>query len=401
MDNNKAKKAKEELAWEDSRVFARSFESWLKSKGGKIEYGDRQKIIDLFSEFEKHEKEWLGGSYKKAKKRERSLFLKTLIYFTYGLGTEKIGCENLAIILKKMAEDNARLGEFYGYLVQYGDARVEGRGFRFDSLVGIMQKESRIDEEYYKWFDEEFQVPPEGIWAEYPTFFSTKTPKELIQMREGAKWGSLSSILSSIYGIYVGNAVLGKLRDYVEDGGITRITFENKKRAARVATLLFEFGLQDLSQKSDRITLGLKETVYEARKKVANAPSIPTEEYFVESYLGYFKSHGLKEMQANEINKLFSVGQEIEAMDKMCRFALQACKRNYLIMGEKKYSFGNEGREMISDFKKNVGGQGDASLLSLYDMITRGDYSLALEKLRAILDAIDNVKVQYPHMFSS
>ncbi len=399
MDGKKAKKAQEEIAWENARSLARSFESWLKGKDAKIEYRDKRNRVNLFSIFGKKEKEWLRGSYKRAKKRERMLFLKTLIYFMYGLGTKRIGCENLTIMLSKMTEDNARLGEFYGYLVQYGDARIEHREFRFDSLVAVIQKESDIEKEYYRWFAEEFQVPPEGAWAEYPTFFSTNTPKELIEMREGVRWGPLSSILSSIYGMYVGNAVLGKLEDYVENGGITRITFENKKRAARVANLLFEFGLQDLSQKSNRITLGLKETVYDARKKVASVS--PPGEYIMESYLGYFKSHGLEEMQAKEINKLFSVGKEIEGMDRMCRFVLQVCKKNYLIMGEKKYSFGNEGREMVSDFKKSVGGQGDASLLSLYDMITRGDYTLALEKLRTILDAIDTVKGQYPHMFSS
>lgn len=398
MDGKKAKKAQEEIAWEDARVLARSFESWLKGKDVKIEYKDKRNRVNLFSSFGKKEKEWLRGSYKKAKKRERMLFLKTLIYFMYGLGTKRIGCENLTIMLSKMAEDNAKLGEFYGYLVQYGDARIEHRGFRFDSLVAVIQKESDIEKEYYGWFSEEFQVPPEGVWAEYPTFFSTKSPKELIGMRGGVRWGPLSSILSSVYGMYVGNAVLGKLKDYVENGGITRLTFENKKRAARVANLLFEFGLQDLSQKSNRITLGLKETVYDARKRVASAP--PSEEYVVESYLGYFKSHGLEEIQAKEINNLFSVGKEIEGMDRMCRFVLQVCKKNYLVMGEKKYSFGNEGRKMVSDFKKSVGGQGDASLLSLYDMISRGDYTLALEKLRTILDAIDTVKGQYPHMFS-
>ena len=399
MDGEKAEKAQEEIAWEDARIFARSFESWLKGKNVKIEYTDKRNRVNLFSGFEKKEREWLRGSYKKAKKRERTLFLKTLIYFMYGLGTKRIGCENLGIMLSKMAEDDARLGEFYGYLVQYGDARIEHRGFRFDSLVAIIQKESEIEKNYYEWFAEEFQVPPEGVWSEYPTFFSTKNPKELIEMRKGARWGPLSSILSSIYGMYVGNAVLGKLRDYVENGGITRITFENKKRAARVANLLFEFGLQDLSQKSNRITLGLKETVYDARKKVASAP--PSGEYVVESYLGYLKSHGLAEIQVEEVNRLFSVGKEIEAMDRMCRYALQVCKKNYLVMGEKKYAFGDEGKKMVSDFKKNVGGQGEASLLSLYDMISRGDYTLALEKLRTILDAIDVVKGQYSHMFSS
>jgi len=132
-----------------------------------------------------------------------------------------LGAKNLGIMLSKMAEDDARLGEFYGYLVQYGDARIEHRGFRFDSLVAIIQKESEIEKNYYEWFAEEFQVPPEGVWSEYPTFFSTKNPKELIEMRKGARWGPLSSILSSIYGMYVGNAVFGeaqglrgKWRDY-------------------------------------------------------------------------------------------------------------------------------------------------------------------------------------------
>ncbi|MBD3397784.1 hypothetical protein GF412_01500 [Candidatus Micrarchaeota archaeon] len=401
MENTKAKKAKEELAWEDARVFVHSFESWIKGKKSKITYKEKGKKVDFFSRLSKKEKTWLKASYKKAKKEEKTLFLKTLIYFAYGLGARRIGCESLILMLRKMAEDSARLGEFYDYLVQYGDERVVQRGFRFDDVVSIMRAESSIEKEYYEWFYEEFQVPPEGVWTEYPSFFTARTPKELINMRKHANWEALSNILSSIYGMYAGHAALGKIKDYVENGGIARLTFKDKKRAARIATLLFEFGLEDISQKSNRIVLGLKETVYDARQRVSAAPSVPTGKYFMATSLDYFRKHGLELSKAKKIEELFESGKEIEAVDKMCRIVLQMCKREYLIMGQKKYSFGDEGRQMVSEFKNNVGGEQEASLISLYDMVTRENYAPAIAKMRKILDALDNVKGRYSHMFSS
>ncbi len=400
MVGEKAKKAEQELAWRDSRVFAQSFEKWLDGKTGKIVYFDGGKRIDLFSLFTDKEKEWLLKSYGKIKKDEKRIFFKTLIYFMCLLGTKKVGCKNLAKVLKKMATDDARLGEFYEYLVQYAERKVEYRGIRFSSLVSIMQKESNIEKEYYKWFSKEFHLPPEGKCPEHPDFFTTKTPKEFIEMRKNAKWKPLSSILSSIEGIYVGNAVLGKIKNYVEHGGITKLSFEGTERAARVANLLFEFGLQDISQSSNKITLGLKETIYEARKKIEEAPSFPREEYLMESYLDYFKAHGLDTVHINEISYLFNSGKEIEAVDKMCRLMVQACKKQYLIMGEKKYSFGKEGLRMVSEFKKYVGEEGHASLLLLYDMVSKRDYSSALKRLKTICDAMDDIRGDYPHMFS-
>jgi hypothetical protein len=400
MDNTKAKKAKGEVDWEEARVFAHLFESWLNGKKANITYNEKGKKTEFFSRMEKKEKDWLKSSYKKAKKEEKKLFLKALIYFMYGLGTKRIGCENLAIMMKKMAEDTARIGEFYDYIVQYGDERIEHRNFRFDAVVSLMKKESKIEEEYYEWFSKEFQIPPEGIWSEYPSFFTTKTPKELIEMRRGVNWKALSNILSSVYGIYVGNAALGKLKDYAENGGIARLTFQDRKRAARIANLLFEFGLQDISQKSNRIVLGLKETVYDARQRVA-APPVPTGRYFMDSCLGYFRRHGLGGPKIEEITRLFDGGKETEAVDRMCKLVLQMCKREYLVMGGKKYSFGEEGKQMLSDFKKNAGGEGQASLLSLYDMVTRQEYAPAIARMRVILDAMEHVKGKYSHMFSS
>lgn len=401
MDNTKAKKAEEELAWEEARVFVHLFESWLKGKKAEPEYREKGEKVTLFSRMGKKERDWIKSTYKKAKKEERTLFLKTLIYFMYGLGTKRIGCENLSMMLRKMAEDGARLGELYDYLVQYGDERIDQRDLRFDSVVSLIRKKSNIEEEYYKWFYEEFQVPPEGVWTEYPSFFTARTPKELIEMRENANWDALSNILSSIYGIYVGHAALGKIRGYVGNGGIARLRFKDRKRAARIANLLFEFGLEDISQKSNRIVLGLKETVYDARQRVSAAPSVPTGKYFMATSLDYFKRHGLEVPKAKKISSLFESGKEIEAMEKMCRVVLQMCKREYLIMGQKKYSFGDEGRQMISEFKNDVGGDDEASLLSLYDMVTRRNYAPAIAKMRKILDAVDAVKGRYPHMFSS
>lgn len=401
MDGGKAEKAKQELAWRDSRIFARSFEAWLRGEGASIGYELHGEKVNFFSLLGRKEKEWLRDSYKSAKKGERNLFLKTLIYFMYWLGVKRTGCENLALMVERMAGDSARLGEFYEYLVQYGDEKIEHRGLRFNSMISVLRKQTGIEKEYYEWFSEEFRVPPEGIWTEYPTFFSTKTPKEFIEMRKKVKWSALSNILSSQYGLYVGSAVRGKVRNYVEKGGIAKLTFSNRKRAARIANLLFEFGLQDLSQNGNRITLGLKETIYDARKRVETVPSIPSGEFFVETYLDYFRGHGLERKEAAEIGGLLNSGRDLEAIDRMCRLALQECKKQYLLMGEKKYRFGDEGKRMITDFKRHVGEEGDASLLSLYDMLTVGDYSAALERLRAIMDAIDSVREEYPHMFSA
>jgi hypothetical protein len=401
MDGGKAEKAEQELAWRDSRIFARSLESWLKGEGAGIQYQKGGETANFFSLLGRREKEWLRDSYSTAKKEERALFLKTLIYFMYWLGVRKTGCENLATMFRWMAGDGARLGEMYDYLVQYGDERIEHRGLRFSSMVSVLRKQTAIEQEYHRWFAEEFQVPPEGIWTDYPSFFSTKTPKEFAEMRKAVKWGALYNILSSPYGLYVGSAALGKIESYVKGGGLTKLTFPDRKRAARVASLLFEFGLQDISQNSNRITLGLKETIYEARKKVVSVPSIPAAEKVMDIYLDYFRGHGLGEEQAEEIGGLFSTGRDLEAVDRMCKLVLQECKRQYLLMGEKKYSFGEEGKKMISDFKKRVGEEGEASLLSLSDMLRSGEYSAALERLRAIMEAIEKVRGDYPQMFSS
>ena|GEM_PF-2567377 len=399
MNNEKAKKAEQELAWRDARGFARSFEDWANGDVEDISYSDARKKGGFFSLLTEKEKEWLLKAYGKAKKKENRIFFKTLIYFMYLLGTKKIGCDNLAKLLRKMARDNARLGEFFDYLVQYSDERVDYKAVRFGSLVSAIREGSDIENEYYNWFSKEFHVPPEGAWSEYPDFFTNKTPKEFIGMRKNVDWEPLSSILSTTYGIYAGSAVLGKIEDYVKHGGIAKVSFENKERAARIASLLFEFGLEDLTQSSNKITLGLKETIYRARKKVGQGPSIPAEAYVIDDYLDYFKGHGLNKVHIAEIGDLFESGQDAEALDKMCKSMLQACKKQYLIIGEKKYSFGEEGVRMVSDFKKHVGVEGDASLLSLYEMVSKRDYASALKRLKTICEALDEVRVEYPHLF--
>ena len=399
MNNEKAEKAEQELAWQDARGFARSFEDWANGDVDEISYSEARKKCGFFSVLTENEKEWLLKAYGKAKKKENRVFFKTLIYFMYLLGTKKIGCDNLAKILRKMARDEARLGEFYDYLVQYSDERVDYKEIRFGSLASAIREGSKIEKEYYNWFRKEFNVPPEGAWSEYPNFFTTRTPKEFIEMRKKVDWKPLSSILSTTYGIYVGNAVLGKIEDYVKHGRITKLSFESKERAARIASLLFEFNLEDLSQSSNKVTLGLKETIYRARKKVGGSPSIPAEAYLIEDYLDYFKDHGLNRVHIAEIGGLFESGADIEALDKMCKSMLQACKKQYLIMGGKKYTFGKEGIRMVSDFKKYVGAEGDASLLLLYEMINRGDYTAALKRLKTICGALEEVRMEYPHLF--
>lgn len=400
MKGNKVEKAKHELAWRDARVFARLLEDWLKGNGKAPSYTTGERKIDFSSFVDGKEAEWLLGAYSKAKKKERLLFLKTVIYFMYWLGPKSSGFETLAKVFSIMAKDGARAGELYGYIVQYGDEKIDGTGMRFSSLLSMLRKESTIEKEYYEWFSEEFQVPPEGLWLDYPTFFSTKTPKELAEMRRNVNWGALSGILSSLHGIYVGSAARGRIKDYVENGGITKLAFENRKRAARVARLLFEFGLEDISQNGEKVSLGLKETIYEARKKIEPA-GLPPDSRFLDFYMDYFREHGLDENHVDEVNGLLGSGNVMGAVDRMCRHMLQACKKQYLMMGEKRYSFGKEGEKMIADFKNHVGAQGDASLLTLYDMVGKGEYAPALERLKVIFQAIKEVKGDYPHMFSA
>ena len=55
MDNTKARKAKEELAWEEARVFVHLFESWLKGKPTKIKYKEKGEDVSFFSQLGKKE----------------------------------------------------------------------------------------------------------------------------------------------------------------------------------------------------------------------------------------------------------------------------------------------------------------------------------------------------------
>ena len=395
MNREKAKKAAQEVAWRDSRGFARAFEKWL---GGSRNAGAAGAV--LLPMLNSKEKKWLRASYQKAEKGETRIFFKTLICAMCILGTGESACRNLAKILKKMASDEAMLGELYDYLVQYGDEKLEPEGVRLSVVVSQMQRESGIEDEYYSWFSEEFGVPPEEKWPEYPSFFSTRRPGEFGKLRKEVDWEVLSGLLESREGLRMGNAPLGKIRRYLRDGGIAKLSFESPERAARIANVLFEFGLEDISLASSRITLGLKETIYEARKRAGRvAPAAVGGEDFLDDYISYFRAHGLDTAHLEEIGHLFSLGKENEAVEKMCRTMLQNCKKEYLIMGEKKYAHGEEGRRMITYFKNQVGEDGDASLLLLYDMITRGDYPSALKRLKTICDAIDDVKGEYPHIF--
>ena len=401
MEGGRAEKAKKEIEWEKARAFARGLESMFRGGKAKIRARTRIRIKEFLVSLGEKERGCLEGAYKKAPEKERKLFLKALMYFMFWLGTGKTGQSNLKETIRRMSRDGARLGEFYDYLVQYRDKKLKGRGVRLASLVSAMDRDTNMGEEYYSWFSEEFNIPPEGVWTSYPTFFTGKTPKELGEAREKINWRALRNILSSVYGMYVGHAALGRIEEYVENGQMAKLAFQNKKRAARIASLLFQFGIKDISQNGNKLTLGLRETIYQARKQVEEEPAIELNKGFLERYLRYFTAHGMDRGKAEEITKIFSEGDKWGAIDKMCRMALRICKKEYLVMGEKKYTFGKQGKKMVSDFKKNVGKQGDASLLKLYEMIANEDYTRALHRIRAILDSIDSVREEYPGIFSS
>ncbi|MFP3949723.1 MAG: hypothetical protein ACLFUZ_01375 [Candidatus Micrarchaeia archaeon] len=401
MEGRMAEKAKKEIEWEKARAFARGLESMLKGGKAKIPARTRMKIKEFLASLGEREGSWIKDVYKKSGEKERKLFLKALMYFIFWLGTEKTGQRNLKETIGRMSRDGARLGEFYDYLVQYRDKKIKGRGVRLASLVSAMDRDINMGEEYYSWFSEEFNIPPEGVWTSYPTFFTGKTPKELRDARKKINWRALRNILSSVYGMYVGHAALGRIEEYVKNGQMAKLAFQNKKRAARIASLLFQFGIKDISQNGNKLSLGLRETIYQARKQVEGGPAIELNKRFLERYLKYFTAHGLDRGKAEEITRIFERGNKWEAIDRMCRMALRICKKEYLVMGEKKYKFGKMGKKMVSDFKKNVGKQGDASLLKLYEMIAEEDYTRALHRLRAILDSIDSVREGYPNIFSS
>ena len=397
MRGKKAKKADAEVGWRKARSFARSFGKYLKT--GSPQTFEDQKILSFLNKLTPGEIEWLFKTARRTSKEEMHIFLKSVMYFIHILEDGEVGEENLVLMLKKMAGDNASLGEFYDYLVQYSDEKVAGRELRVGSLVSLLRKESNLEEEYRNWFCEEFCIPPEEVWSEYPNFFSSRTPREFKSMRAKANIVALTNILSSVYGVYVGNAILGKIRNYVKTGQLTKLSFESRERAARVASLLFEFGLEDLSQNSNRITLGLKETVYEARQRIEVGSKALSPEYILDDYLQYFQVHGLPSSDVEAITKLARAGRESEALEKTCKSMLQSTKKEYLILGEKKYRFGEEGEKMVADFKRRVGGDGEASLLLLYDMIRLGDYPAALNRLKTICGAIDGVREDYSHLF--
>lgn len=397
MSGKKAKKADAEVSWENAKSFARSFGKYLKS--GRPKSFEDQKKLAFLDALDPKEMQWLSKTAHAASKEEMHIFLKTVMYFIHVIDNLELGEENLVLVLKKMARDNSSLGEFYDYLIQYSDEKVAGRELRMGSVVSLLRKESELEDEYREWFCEEFCIPPEEVWSEYPNFFSTKTPKEFKSMRKKANLVALNNILSSVYGVYVGHAILGKINNYIQSGELTKLSFESRERAARVASLLFEFGLEDLSQNSNRITLGLKETVYEARKKIDIGSGAISSAYVLEDYLKYFKVHGLPSSDVEEITKLSQAGRQDEALEKTCKSMLQNTKKEYLILGEKKYRFGHEGEKMVAEFKRRVGGDGEASLLLLYDMIRVGDYPAALDRLKNICGAIDEVREGYPHLF--
>lgn len=199
-------------------------------------------------------------------------------------------------------------------------------------------------------------------------------------------------------GRLVGSAAMGRILGYLQTGKLTKLVFEDKAAARGVAQILHESGVDDISASGNRINMGLKETIYHAKKRIA-------EEGFggsvqdVLGHLEYFSRKGIGGARINQAKKMLESGNAGGAIEEVCRIALKSCRERYLAMGEVKRSFGNDGREMVSAFKKHVGAEGDSSLLVIYDMVERGEYPSALGRLKRIFDAIEIIEGKYPHMF--
>lgn len=396
MAGRKAEKAKAEIAWRQARAFVRSLEKWMGSgRGNKVSAGGAEGEVDCMGLLGGREKKWVREKYGKAGRKEKRLFLKSAMHFMCLLGTGETGCKNLANTLRRMCAGRAELGEFYEYVLQHSDDKVGKGGGRLGAVASGMEKMG-LGKEYYAWFREKYGEAEGGADAGGRAAKGARTPGGLRRARKAVDAKALAGAIFPKKGRLVGSAALMRIMDYLEDGRLTKLAFENRESAAAVAGALGRAGIGDVSLNGSRVNLGLRETLHNAKKRIAGESAGAQRP--LETYVEYFRKHGLGEAGVKEVKALLGGGRPKEAAERACRLALQACKKHYLIMGGKRYSFGKEGEKMLLSFRKHAG-EGKSSLLAVHDMIGRGEYPPALERLRRIFGAIEAVQGQYPHMF--
>lgn len=392
---------KRELAEKSAKGFAADFVRWLRTGGGAIPFeGADGKNEELFFRLTDGEKRWARDAYSAARDEEVELFSETLSQFMYWLGTKRVGCENLLWLLRKMARDGARLGEFYDYLVQYSDESLLHKPMRLGAVVSMIRQHGETEKRYSEWFCREFKIPLDGIHEEDGLLiFSTKKANELQEERKNADVAAIYSIFYKSGVSHLGSASLGRIFDYLLSGEITKLVLESKNRANWVAGLLFESGVEDVMVSGRRITLGLKEKMSSATFMQEQTAEMPTEEEIGYAYLDYFSTHGIGEREGSEIKQLLESGNAKDALRAMGLAAIEMCRSQYLLLGEKRYSFGEEGEKMVSEFRANAGGDENASLLRVSELVERGAFVPALERLGRIINAVENAKEAYPHLF--
>ncbi|MBN2122283.1 hypothetical protein JW721_04485 [Candidatus Micrarchaeota archaeon] len=387
MAGNKAEKAKEELRWNEARSFAKGLEAWAETN--KAQKAFRKCFVETLGTTACRK---IRAQYKMANKGERMLFLKCAMRFVYAAGGGKEACSSLASIIFEMAEGGARMGELYEYVLQNQEKELEhGRG-RLAKILVEMDKEG-IGKEYYQWFAGEFGSDEKKAPGRGPIPISISSAKELLSSRMAVNMGALEARIHAPKGRLAGSAAMGRIREYLETGKLTKLTFRDKAASESVARILFDSGVVDILPSGNHVTLGLREKIYEAKAAARRGvAAVPAEEY-----LEYFLGKGLEESKAMEIARLMDSGRESEALGEMCRFALKECRNQYVYMGERKRSFGKKGAEMLASFKKHAGG--NVSLMGVYGMMERGEFSPALRRLRELFGAIERVSEEYPAMF--
>ncbi|MEO0250284.1 MAG: hypothetical protein ABIN58_12330 [candidate division WOR-3 bacterium] len=220
------------------------------------------------------------------------------------------------------------------------------------------------------------------------------------ELRENADIVAIFSIFSADGSAHVGSAALGRIFDYIETGEVKALIFENRNRANRIAGLLFEAGIEDVMISGRRVVLGLKEKLSAASAFVSEtALESVSEEEIGYAYLDYFSMHGIAKGKEDQIKQLLDGGRAREALREMGLAAIEVCRNEYLMLGEKRYSYGEEGERMVDEFRTNAGGDENASLLRVSDLVERGAYIPALERLGRIINAVATAKEEYPHMF--
>lgn len=384
MAGNKAKKAKDEILWNEARGFAKELEAWAGT--GKAQKAFRNCFLGTLGATAGRK---IGAQYKSAKKGGRLLFLKCAMHFFYAAGGGKDACSGLAEVLFDMAEEGAGVWELYEYVLQNPDKEFgHGKG-KLGKILAEMDAEG-IGKEYYKWFEKEFGAPLNRAGGLGAIPISISSAKDLVAARKAADFNALKARLRTPPGRLAGSAAIGRIKEYLETGRFAKLSFRDKAQAASVARILFDSGIGDMLPSGNHITLGLRERIYDAKAMAQKGAGL----FPAEEYLEYFLGRGMEDADAMGIANLMDSGRESEALGEMCRFALRECRNQYVFLGERKRSLGKKGEEMLESFKKHAGG--NVSLMGVYGMMEMGEFAPALRRMREILRAIENVSSEYP-----